>query len=178
MPLTLRRWLIASYVSSTFAFAFAPTALADAAVSTPRASERSVKPGLESSPSALRVSIAEAERSRPKRREARILGLQLPAFLAFGLGSLSAGGAAFTGFAARRGNDPISCDSRCTEQAATQRRLLIATGVLTGVAAAGVGVGFTLMLKAPKDLRRDAIRPRLDLGLSGKKAVAKIGWVF
>ena len=43
---------------------------------------------------------------------------------------------------------------------------------------AGVGIGITLMLKAPKNPARDAIRPRFDLGLSGQKAVAKVGWVF
>ncbi|HKY34787.1 MAG TPA: hypothetical protein VJN18_02505 [Polyangiaceae bacterium] len=159
MLLTFRRWLIASCLCSTFAFA--PAALADSpSTSISRAVSESVKPSFET-----------------KRREARVLGLRLPTFLRFGLGKLSAARVA-TGFASRRGNDPISCDSRCTEQAATQRRLLVATGVLTGVAAAGVGIGFTLMLKAPKDPRRDAFRPRFDLGLSGQKAVAKIGWVF
>jgi hypothetical protein len=83
-----------------------------------------------------------------------------------------------TSFAARRTNEPTNCDSRCTERAATEKRLLIATGVLSGMAAAGVGIGITLMLKAPKDPRRDAIRPRFDLGLSAQKAVAKVGWVF
>ena len=104
--------------------------------------------------------------------------LRLPTFLAFGLGAVSAGGAVATSFAARRGNEPANCDSRCTEHAATEKRLLIATGVLSGMAAAGVAVGITLMLKAPKDPRREAIRPRFDLGLSGQKAVAKVGWVF
>ncbi len=59
-----------------------------------------------------------------------------------------------------------------------QKALLITTGVLTGMAAAGVTVGITSMLKAPKNPERDAIRPRFDLGLSGEKAVAKVGWVF
>src|SRR5688500_725883 len=94
--------------------------------------------------------------------------LPLPTFLAFGLGAVSAGGAVATSFAARRSNEPTNCDSRCTEPTATEKRLLIATGVLSGMAAAGVGIGITLMLKAPKDPRRDAIRPRFDLGLSGK----------
>jgi hypothetical protein len=83
-----------------------------------------------------------------------------------------------TSFAAKRGNDPTSCDSRCTEHAVTQRRLLVATGVLTGMAAAGIGVGVTLMLKAPKDPRREALRPRIGFGISNQKAVAKIGWSF
>lgn len=110
--------------------------------------------------------------------EKRILGLRLPTFIAFGLGGLSAGGAIATSFAARRGNDPSNCDSRCTEHGVRQKALLITTGVLTGMAAAGVGIGITLMIKAPKNPRRDAIRPRFDLGLSGEKAVAKVGWVF
>jgi len=107
-----------------------------------------------------------------------VLGLRLPTVIAFGLSGLSAGGAVATGVAAKRGNDPDTCDSRCTERGVRQRALFITTGVLTGMAAAGVGVGITLMLKAPKDPRRDAIRPRFDLGLSGQKAVAKVGWVF
>jgi hypothetical protein len=114
--------------------------------------------------------------SQPK--EKLILGMRLPTFIAFGLGGLSAGGAVATGFAARRGNDPSSCDSRCTEHGVRQRALLLTTGVLTGMAAAGVTIGITLMLKAPKSPSRDAIRPRFDLGLSGEKAVAKVGWVF
>lgn len=151
----------------------------------------SVKPQLERTPPhlALRLrepavssSAGEAARSlepRPELRpEKRILGLRLPTFIAFGLGGLSAGGALATRFAATRGNDPNSCDSRCTDHDVRQKALLITTGVLTGMAAAGVGVGITLMLKAPKNPNRDAIRPRFDLGLSGEKAVAKVGWVF
>lgn len=113
----------------------------------------------------------------PKAPASRVK-LRLPTFIAFGLGGLSAGGAMAAGFAAQRGNDPTTCDSRCTEKATTQRQMLIATGLLTGAAAVGIGVGITLMIKAPKDPRRYAVRPRFDLGLSGQKAVAKIGWVF
>lgn len=114
----------------------------------------------------------------PQRREKLILGLRLPTFIAFGLGGLSAGGALATSVAATRGNDPNSCDSRCTDRGVRQKALLVTTGVLTGMAAAGVGIGITLMVKAPKNPTRDAIRPRFDLGLSGEKAVAKVGWVF
>jgi hypothetical protein len=104
--------------------------------------------------------------------------LRLPTFIAFSVGGLSAGGAMVTSFAAKRGNDPSSCDSRCTERAVAQRQLLLATGVLTGMAAVGIGVGITLMLKAPKNPRREALRPRIGLGFSNQKAVAKIGWTF
>jgi hypothetical protein len=112
------------------------------------------------------------------RKERLILGLRLPTFIAFGLGGLSAGGAVATGFAATRGNDPSHCDSRCTDHDVRRRALLLTTGVLTGLAAAGVSVGITFMLKAPKNPTRDAIRPRLGIGFSGNKAVAKIGWSF
>ncbi len=111
-------------------------------------------------------------------RERLILGLRLPTFIAFGLGGLSAGGALATRFAAKRGNDPATCDSRCTDEGVRRRALMVTTGVLTGLAAAGVGVGITLMLNAPKHPTRDTIRPRFDLGLSGGKAVAKVGWNF
>lgn len=111
-------------------------------------------------------------------RERLILGMRLPTFIAFGLGGLSAGGAVATGFAARRGNDPSHCDQVCTEQGVTNKALMLTTGILTGMAAVGVTVGITLMLKAPTDPKRDAIRPRFALGLSGEKAVAKVGWAF
>ena len=116
--------------------------------------------------------------SNPPSAAPSAVKLRLPTYLAFGLGAISAGGAVATSFAAKRGNDPTNCDSRCTEHAVTEKRLLLATGVLTGAAAIGIGVGITLMIKAPKNPRRYAIRPRFDVGLSGKKAVAKIGWVF
>ncbi len=111
-------------------------------------------------------------------KETLILGMRLPTFIAFGLSGISAGGALATGIAATRGNDPNTCDSRCTEHGVRQRALLVTTGVLTGLAAAGVTIGFTLMLNAPKNPSHDALRPRLDFGVSDTKAVAKIGWVF
>jgi hypothetical protein len=115
---------------------------------------------------------------RQARPERLILGLRLPTFIAFGLGGLSAGGAVATGFAATRGNDPSHCDSRCTDRDVRQRALLLTTGILAGMAAAGVSVGITFMLRAPQNPSRDAIRPRLGIGFSGNKAVARIGWAF
>lgn len=113
-----------------------------------------------------------------EKKETLILGMRLPTFIAFGLSGISAGGAVATGIAAARGNDPKTCDSRCTEHGVRDRALLLTTGVLTGLAAAGLTVGITFMLKAPSNPSRDAIRPRLDFGVSDTKAVAKIGWVF
>ena len=119
--------------------------------------------------------------SKRKRHEVLVLGLRIPTLVAFGLGGLSAGGAVASGIAAGQshGNDPSSCDSRCAEQGVRQQRaLFVTTGVLTGLAAVGIGVGITLYIKASKDERRDVIRPRFDIGLSGQKAVAKVGWNF
>ncbi len=104
--------------------------------------------------------------------------MRIPTLIALGLSSVSAGGAVVTGFAAARGNDPSTCDSSCTEHGVRQRALFITTGVLTGMALAGVGIGVTFMLKEPSDLKVHAVRPRLDLRVSGQNAVAKIGWVF
>ncbi|HEX2872576.1 MAG TPA: hypothetical protein VHP33_15005 [Polyangiaceae bacterium] len=116
--------------------------------------------------------------SRSFRHEIVWLGMRIPTLIAFGLSSVSAGGAVVTGFAAARGNDPSTCDTRCAEHNVRRRGLLITTGVLTGMAVAGLGVGVTFMLKEPRDPKADAVRPRLDLRVSGENAVAKIGWVF
>ncbi len=138
-------------------------------------------PRLALTPPALRVELGrpkELPPSRSFRHEIVWLGMRIPTLIAFGLSSVSAGGAVVTGFAAARGNDPSTCDTRCAERDVRQRGLLITTGVLTGVAVAGLGIGVTFMLKEPRDPKADAVRPRLDLRLSGQNAVAKIGWVF
>jgi hypothetical protein len=116
--------------------------------------------------------------ARSFRHEIVWLGMRIPTLIAFGLSSVSAGGAVLTGYAATRGNDPRSCDTTCVEGGVHRRGLLITTGVLTGLAVAGLGVGVTFMLTEPRDPKADAIRPRLDLGVTGQNAVAKIGWVF
>jgi hypothetical protein len=174
--------LLSGLALSSFARAASPEA-PTAARSISRTETASVNPPLEKIPPRFALRLSEPSlRSlalQPELgSERRILGLRLPTFIAFGLGGLSAGGALATRFAATRGNDPNSCDSRCTDHDVRQRALLITTGVLTGMAAAGVGIGITLMLKAPKNPKHAAIRPRFDLGLSGEKAVAKVGWVF
>jgi hypothetical protein len=115
---------------------------------------------------------------KSKHEEVRIWGLTIPTFVAYGLSGVSAGGAVLTGFAAARGNDPSTCDARCTENHVRQRALWITTGALTSMALAGLSVGITFMVKAQTHPERDAIKPRLDLGFSGTKAEAKIGWVF
>lgn len=116
--------------------------------------------------------------AKSTRNEILWHGLRIPTIIAFGLSGLSAGGAVATGFAASRGNDPRTCDSSCSEHDVRQRALLLTTGVLTGIAAAGLGVGITFMVKAPRNRTESAIRPRFDASISGQRAIAKVGWVF
>lgn len=190
----LKSWLFASSVFSAIAYSHVASAAHPGAASapvspSPKTSGAPVKqarakilpaptPALHA-PLQLRLPLPTTTLPpvAPKK-ETLILGMRLPTFIAFGLSGISAGGAVATGIAATRGNDPNTCDSRCTEHGVRQRALLLTTGVLTGLAAAGLTVGFTFMLKAPSNPTRDAIRPRLDFGVSDTKAVAKIGWVF
>ena len=132
-------------------------------------------------PIRLRVPLTDPKPlPEPKSTRNEILwhGLRIPTIVAFGLSGLSAGGAVATGFAASRGNDPRTCDSTCSEHDVRQRALLLTTGVLTGMAAAGLGIGITFMVKAPRNSAEPAIRPRFDATISGQRAIAKVGWVF
>lgn len=187
----LERWLFASCLFSAIAYthtarAAHPGAASAPASPSPKTNAILVKPArstiLMAPAPALHLRLASPPSpvtlpAVPKK-ETLILGMRLPTFIAFGLSGISAGGALATGIAATRGNDPNTCDSRCTEHGVRQRALLLTTGVLTGLAAAGLTVGFTFMLKAPSNPAHDGIRPRLDFGVSDTKAVAKIGWVF
>ena len=187
----LKGWLYASSACFSLAItqlasAAGPVASAVPLPTLPRADAAGVKQlpketsRAELLPSPLQLRLPEPSFEPPpsRRHEVLIFGMRIPTFIAFGLSGLSVGGAVATGYAATRGNDPNTCDSRCTEHGVKQRALLVTTGVLTGMAAAGVSIGITLMFKAPKTPTRDAICPRFDIGLSGQKAVAKVGWVF
>jgi hypothetical protein len=188
----LKSWLFASSLFSALAFSQLAHAAHSGAASAPDSSSSktavsTVKPApaIFSLPPVLLQPVARLRLTEPQlppapapRKERLILGMRLPTFIAFGLSGISAGGAVATGIAAARGNDPSSCDSRCTEHGVREKALLLTTGVLTGMAAAGLTVGLTFMLKTPKNPTQDTIRPRLDFGVSDTKAVAKIGWVF
>jgi hypothetical protein len=185
----LESWLFASALFSAFTYTHVASAAHPGAASapvslTPKTSIPRVKAApvtilpLPAAPLRLRLAAPPVLPPVVLKKETLILGMRLPTFIAFGLSGISAGGAVATGIVATRGNDPNTCDSRCTEHGVRQRALLVTTGVLTGLAAAGLTIGFTLMLKAPSSPTRDAIRPRLDFGVSDTKAVAKIGWVF
>lgn len=194
-----RGWIAVVSFCSTLGFASLAHAAKPALASlqsTPKADAESVKaPDQEISslapiearlpvPAPVRLQLkppvvfAPLHMPKHKYEEVRIWGLTIPTFVAYGLSGVSAGGAVLTGYAAMRGNDPSTCDTRCTEQGVRQKALLVTTGVLTGMAVAGLSIGITFMVKAQGQAPRDAVRPRLDLGISGERAVAKIGWVF
>jgi hypothetical protein len=189
----LKSWLCVASLFSTLGFAsFAQAAHSEPSTASPSSSGASsdrVNPSSEQIPTPLakpiqlqlkpRLVFPPLHMPKSKYEEVRIWGLTIPTFVAYGLGGVSAGGAVLTGFAATRGNEPSNCvDSRCTEFGVRQRALWITTGVLTGMAVAGLSLGVTFMVKAKTSPSHDSIKPRLDLGLSGQKAEAKIGWVF
>lgn len=191
----LNSWLCASSLLAALAISHNASAAHSEltatapAPSTPKTEPAAVKPSADQiSPlrvvaagRPLRVQLAEVKPlPQPKSTRNEILwhGLRIPTIIAFGLSGLSAGGALATGFAASRGNDPRTCDSSCSEHDVRQRALLLTTGVLTGMAAAGIGIGITFMVKAPKNRTQPAVRPRFDATISGQKAIAKVGWAF
>lgn len=192
----LKGWLCASSLlvglaCSQNAFAAHSDLTASAWLSSPKADPVVVKASVEKKSPRLavlaplvrpRIELQPEPKPLPEPRSTRneILwhGLRIPTIIAFGLSGLSAGGAVATGFAASRGNDPRTCDSTCAEHDVRQRALLLTTGVLTGMAAAGIGIGITFMVQAPHNPTASAIRPRFDATISGQKAIAKIGWVF
>jgi len=197
----LKSWLCASSLLSALALSHVAQAAHSISVpagpspSTPKTEQPSVNasPGeisllpLGLRPLTLRApELGQLNLSEPKplppsrgfRHEILWLGMRIPTLIALGLSSVSAGGAVLTGYAATRGNDPSTCDTSCTEHGVHRRALLVTTGVLSGMALAGVGIGITFMVKEPSDLKAKAVRPRLDLRVSGQNAVAKIGWVF
>jgi hypothetical protein len=184
----LQGWLAAASLFSTLtlsSLAHAEKPLVVSALSTSEAAAPIVKPSSDISPLPQRfvlrapAPLPPLRMPKSKYEEVRIWGLTIPTFVAYGLSGVSAGGAVATGIAAARGNDPETCvDSRCSENGVRQRALWITTGLLTGMAVAGLTVGVTLMVKAKTGADRNPTAPRLDLGLSGQKAEAKIGWVF
>jgi hypothetical protein len=160
-----RRWWVAVSVCSAV-FSAAPKCFAEegekARVRQSRAARASY---LLSTPSAL-----------PKK-ERRILGLQLPAFLSFSVGGLAAGGAATTGIlASGRYNDPRNCAVQCPDHRG--HGLWAASGVLAGLAVASIGTGIVLLLTAPKPAAERTWVPDLRLRLSMQKAGASVAWSF
>ena len=189
----LKSWLSAAALCSISALSSgayaAHSELTSIALLPPRAADERVNPAREEIPKPLAkllplklkspVVFPPLHMPKNKYEEVRIWGLTIPTFVAYGLSGVSAGGAVVTGVVAAKGNDPSSCiDSRCTENGVRQKALWITTGALTGLAVAGLSLGVTFMVKAKTSPAHDSVKPRLDLGISGQKAEAKIGWVF
>lgn len=109
----------------------------------------------------------------------RLFGLRLPAFIAFGVGGLSTGGAVATRIAANSNIQSADCGSKCSDaRVARSKTLSFTSTVLAGVAAAGVGTGIVLLLCSPSDSERVGLAPALKLRVSSQKAVAGVVWKF
>lgn len=118
-----------------------------------------------------------AARAEPPPAQQPASPLRLPAFLALGLGGLTASGAVVAGVASSSSShaDPkLECGSHCG--APTDRALSMTSKILTGVAAASVGVGLVLLLTPHKE--RPSFAPSLGVGISATKATAKATWTF
>lgn len=104
--------------------------------------------------------------------------LRLPAFIALGIGGLSAGGAVVTGIMERgRQYDPKYDCAGCDGDRAMDNKLALATKVLAGVATVGVSTGLILLLTAPQR-EKPSFKPSLGVSVSGSKASAKATWNF
>jgi hypothetical protein len=106
--------------------------------------------------------------------------LRLPAFVALGVGGLSASGAIATGLiASGRYNDPANCSTQCNDShTISSKTLAVTSGILAGVAAAGVGVGVVLLLTNPAHAEQNSLVPKLRLRVSAERAAAGAVWTF
>jgi len=97
-----------------------------------------------------------------------------------GVGGLSATGALAAGLIANgRYNDPANCSSHCNDgHMVSNRTLAVTSGVLAGVAAAGIGAGVVLLLTEPAHSERSNLVPKLRLKVSAQKAAAGAVWTF
>jgi hypothetical protein len=136
----------------------------------------SASPLIAAPPQAL-PDAALADAPRTQRRSS---GIRLPAFIALGVGGLGASGALATGLIVNgRYNDPANCTHRCDDgHAISSRALTITSGVLAGVAAAGIGAGVVLLLAKPAHSERNGFVPALRLKLTAEKAAAGAVWRF
>ena len=133
-------------------------------------------------PETVRPAPLAAVRNAPNALPARpttLLGLRLPAFIAFGVGGLSTGGAVATKLAAMSSAQNSDCGASCSDARVARSKTLSATStVLAGVAAAGIGTGIVLWLCSPADSERGGLAPALRFRVSTQKAVAGVVWKF
>ncbi|HEY4103919.1 MAG TPA: hypothetical protein VGM44_08510 [Polyangiaceae bacterium] len=106
---------------------------------------------------------------------------RLPAFIAFGIGGLAAGGAVVTGIIANSDYQDAksSCSPACSDgQLSAGRTMALSSTILTGVAVVGVGVGVTLLLTSGPDPAQTSLVPRLHLAGGASAARADATWRF
>jgi hypothetical protein len=99
--------------------------------------------------------------------------LRLPAFIALGIGGLSAGGAAVLATVAPHNDPRLNCAGPCAE---ASRRLAL-TALLASTAAVGLGVGVALLITSPKT-QEPSLSPQVGVGLNLRKASATALWRF
>ncbi len=104
---------------------------------------------------------------------------QLPAVIALGIGGLGAGGAVVTEIVGSgRHDDPkLDCGTHCGTSH-DEHSLALATKVLAGIGAAGVGAGLVLLLTSPKKEESPTLTPSIKFNFSGSKVTAKAVWRF
>jgi hypothetical protein len=123
----------------------------------------------------VRLTLAAPQPAPPFR----LFGLRLPAFIAFGVGGLSTGGAVATRIAASSSTQNADCGANCSDaRVARSKTLSFTSTVLAGVAAAGIGTGIVLLLCSPSDSERVGLAPALKLRVGTQKAVAGMVWKF
>lgn len=123
------------------------------------------------------LKLSEPAMTQAAKGPKRILGLSVPAFIAFGAGSLSAGGALITHMAATAPaySDPKQgCGGPCSDNPQT---LALASKLLGAFAAAALSTGLVLAVTDTGPKKAD-FKPSLRLNLSPKKAGASALWVF
>jgi hypothetical protein len=120
--------------------------------------------------------LSESAPPAPASDKAAPLGLRLPAFIAFGIGGLGAGGAVVTHLAATTPYvDPkLSCNGRCADGSHT---LGLTSTILTGLAIGAIGTGVVLVLSEPSREKKP-LAPVLKMSLSPRKASASASWAF
>jgi hypothetical protein len=112
------------------------------------------------------------------KKEPRLLGIRLPAFIALSVGGLGAGGAVVTRIASNWPSADLKggCAGHCSDGAHT---LQTTSTILTGIAVAAAGTGVVLALSNPGHARKNlASLPVLGMSVSPSKAAASASWTF
>lgn len=148
------------------------------------ASQVVVEPNLEEPyPAEVAIDTTAAADTKPApapspKKETRLLGIRLPAFIALSVGGLGAGGAVVTRIASNWPSTDLKggCNGHCTDGAKT---LQTTSTILSGIAVAAAGTGVVLALSnSGKAHKRLASLPVLGMSVSPSKAAASASWTF